>query len=499
MNKQTQLEGGKKKALSHHYHQIMFANAPHDHNRRELDEIVEDLPSANIADGPSSITQRTSTRLHCTNPDDLSRIRKIKHFQEYVVDVTKNGIYFVAESLERMFPEDSVHTKILLGTSSASKLLVNNGATVAKDDRLGTVFNFMLDSLSRSNRDYQDPFSACDLPMPSQGLPITIPTTSSSPFAIPGPSSSTLGVGLNVNLGSFWRTLFLGKGNFWDTLIKTGIKPFFYGMVVGFVDEILGSLVPVRYRGKLEYIKNLFKGASSFIGTAVLVVMIANKSMTLTSALLTVLIAFVGNVVGGAIGSAMGKLLEWIVRNYFPSTNFYAPGHLVLNEVDEKNSNKPTIVSESPINAALHNCGQDNNGYIYVGLCINCNNKPALYGFVHRDDDVAHSAFCLNCFPLYRRPMCVCCAEISSTYYFSPATLSCAAQTCVRVSECVTCDEEGISAPNYACVWRLKKAEETVLTRKTVTLDVRYCSDHQPKGVQSDQFRYGKLYSMGYY
>lgn len=57
----------------------MFANhAPHDH-RQELDEIVEDLP-ANV-DGPASIAQRTSTKLHCTNPDDINRIRKIKHFQ----------------------------------------------------------------------------------------------------------------------------------------------------------------------------------------------------------------------------------------------------------------------------------------------------------------------------------------------------------------------------------------------------------------------------------
>lgn len=49
--------------------------------------------------------------------------------------------------------------------------------------------------------------------------------------------------------------------------------------------------------------------------------------------------------------------------------------------------------------------------------------------------------------------------KISSTYYFQPATVSCAAKTCIRVADCVTCDEEGQNVPNTACIWRLKKCE----------------------------------------
>lgn len=463
----------------------MFANAPHDH-RQELDEIVEDLPS-NV-DGPASIAQRTSTKLHCTNPDDINRIRKIKHFQEYVVGITKDGIYFVADALERMFPENSAHTKLLLGTCSASKLLVKYGATVTSTHKVGAMYNFMLESLSRTGREFQDPFSAGEL------IPLSQSLNRIAPSSVSGPTSGLL-VGASVKLG-FWRTFLLGKSNIWEILVKTGVKPFFYGLIVGFVDEILGSLVPARYRTKLNYIKNLFKGASGLIGTAVLIVMIANSKVSLTTALLSVLISFVGNIIGGAIGSGVCKLLDWTKKNYFPSSQVISDNLVVPLHVD-----MPLPQTESSVNAALHNCGQDNNGYIYIGLCINCNNQPALFGFVHKEDDVAHSAFCLQCSSLYRRPMCVCCAEISSTYYFSPGTPVCAAKTCIRVADCVTCDEQGDNSPNSANIWRLKKCEETFVTRKTVTLDLRYCSAHNPvtnRSDHSDQFRYGKLYSMGY-
>ena len=163
-----------------------------------------------------------------------------------------------------------------------------------------------------------------------------------------------------------------------------------------------------------------------------------------------------------------------------------------------------------------------------IGLCINCNVQPAVFGFVHSKDDVAHSAFCLSCSPLYRRSTCVCCAEVccvlgsvalrcevlrcvalscvalrvsvtlyfmsiclliiqvSSTFYFSPTAPTCCAWTCIAVAPCVTCDEDGVALPKTASVWRLRRSEETQVTHRTVTLDVRYCRDHFPVDPHSD-------------
>lgn len=83
----------------------------------------------------------------------------------------------------------------------------------------------MLESLSRTGRDFQDPFSAGEL-VP---LPQSLPTVAPIPSAVVSGSVSASGllVGASVKLG-FWRTFLLGKSNIWDILIKTGVKPFFY-------------------------------------------------------------------------------------------------------------------------------------------------------------------------------------------------------------------------------------------------------------------------------
>lgn len=91
--------------------------------------------------------------------------------------------------------------------------------------------------------------------------------------------------------------------------------------------------------------------------------MIANSKVSLTTALLTVLISFVGNIVGGAIGSGVGKLLDWTKRNYFPSSQVISDNLVVPLHVE-----MPLPQTDSCVNAALHNCGQENNGYICIFL-----------------------------------------------------------------------------------------------------------------------------------
>jgi len=345
---------------------------------------------------------------------------------------------------------------------------------------------------------FQDPFFTCDSPLRMPPLPPPLASLYPSPSSLhpasrsltPTPSTSGsnsgLLVGANVNKGRLWDSLASGKLNVWETLTSAGVKPFFNGLVIGFVDEILGDLVPLRYKNQLNYIKNLLKGASALIGTSVLVYMIVNKQTTLATAIISVLISYVCNLVGGSLGAAVGKLLIWVKKNYFSKTeNASLPTHVNLRV--------PIRQVES-----VHCCGQENNGFMHIGLCINCNMQPAVFGFVHSKDNVAHSAFCLSCSSLYRNSTCVCCAEVSSTYYFPPTTPTCNARTCISVAPCVKCDEDGVESPKTANIWRLKRSEETQVTNRTVVLDVRYCGDHRPAASTCDVFRYGKLYSTGY-
>eukprot|EP00026_Physarum_polycephalum_P007716 Phypoly_transcript_07781.p1 GENE.Phypoly_transcript_07781~~Phypoly_transcript_07781.p1 ORF type:complete len:491 (+),score=50.13 Phypoly_transcript_07781:71-1543(+) len=479
---------------------------------RELEEIVADLPpTATVVNGPASISQHAPTcKINCSNPDDLSRVKSFKHYQDYVINVTKDGIYFVVDKLERMFPENATRTKVLLGSLSAIQILKDNGATVSVDASEGTLLKIPLESIPGS---FQDPFFACDppppllprLPNPLAGL---YPSPSSSFARSLSPSStSSIGppsgllVGANVKVG-FWQTLFQGKLNVWQALTTAGTKVFFNGLIIGFVDEILGSLVPLRYKNRLNYIKNLLKGASALIGTSVLVYMLANKQTQFGTAIVSVLISYVCNLLGGAVGSALGKLFQWVQRNYFAEGNVRSDdvdaecgfAHAPLpTHVDLRGATNPATYGE-----VVHCCGQESNGFMHIGLCINCNIQPAVFGFVHSKDNVAHSAFCLPCSAMYRKSTCVCCAEVSSTYYFSPGTPTCNARTCLAVAPCVTCDENGVELPKTASVWRLKKSEETQVTHRTVTLDVRYCRDHFPVASHSDVFRYGRLFSTGY-
>ena len=50
--------------------------------QHELDEIIADLPPASVIHGPSSISQHPPTcKIHCSNPEDMSRSLSFKHFQ----------------------------------------------------------------------------------------------------------------------------------------------------------------------------------------------------------------------------------------------------------------------------------------------------------------------------------------------------------------------------------------------------------------------------------
>ena len=82
--------------------------------------------------------------------------------------------------------------------------------------------------------------------------------------------------------------------------------------------------------------------------------------------------------------------------------------------------------------------------------------------------------------------ICLLIIQVSSTFYFSPTAPTCCAWTCIAVAPCVTCDEDGVALPKTASVWRLRRSEETQVTHRTVTLDVRYCRDHFPVDPHSD-------------
>ena len=87
---------------------------------------------------------------------------------------------------------------------------------------------------------------------------------------------------------------------------------------------------------------------------------------------------------------------------------------------------------------------------------------------------------------LYFMSICLLIIQVSSTFYFSPTAPTCCAWTCIAVAPCVTCDEDGVALPKTASVWRLRRSEETQVTHRTVTLDVRYCRDHFPVDPHSD-------------
>lgn len=127
--------------------------------------------------------------------------------------------------------------------------------------------------------------------------------------------------------------------------------------------------------------------------------------------LIPLAISVVSNIAGGALGNRLGNI-------FFPET-----------ELDYQIS--PQSEFDIAKSHGLFNPGilSPTLSLITLGLCVNCNAKPASSAFLHENPSedgqhIAHLAYCEECFPLFRnRSNSLCWCQQSSKVLMPPSSL----------------------------------------------------------------------------